>query len=271
MVENWAGKRAHLESLVAQLGHVAVAYSGGVDSTLLLAVCMDVLGRDHVLALTVQSPMMAQAEIEHACNQAAALRARHLLVSIDLLANPDVAANPPDRCYHCKQAIIVALQEAAGLQGMEILVFGDNADDGKDYRPGSRAVAEMGVRVPLREAGLTKAEVRLFSRELGMATSDRPASPCLATRFPYGTPLTAVGLARVEAAEAALRATWGLVDLRVRDHFPVARLEVPQDMIARVAQADARAAAVQALGALGYRYVALDLTGYRLGSLNETL
>ena len=267
--ENLNGKPAKLLSIVGDLESAAVAYSGGADSTYLLAVCLDVLGVAKVLAVTEDSPMIPRAELEHARAQAAQLGARHLVLPYDDLANPAIVANAPDRCYHCKRALFTALLEVGRELGIAHIVFGENADDADDYRPGSRAATELGIRAPLREAGLTKAEVRALSRQRGLSTWDRPANPCLASRFPYGTSLTAVALARVEAAEAALQRTWGPLQLRVRDHFPIARLEVPPEEIARLAQPEARAVAVEQLRALGYRYVALDLTGYRMGSLNE--
>jgi uncharacterized protein len=260
-----------LKSIITALGSTAVAYSGGADSTYLLAVCLEVLGSDRVLAITEDSPMTARAELEHAREQAARLGARHLVLSNDDLANPAIVANTPERCYHCKSALFAALLELGRAQGLAHIVFGENADDVGDYRPGSRAATELGIRAPLREAALTKAEVRALSRQRGLPTWDRPANPCLASRFPYGMPLTAEALARVEAAEAALQRAWGSLQLRVRDHFPVARLEVPPEDIARLAQPEARAEAVAQLRALGYRYVALDLAGYRMGSLNETI
>lgn len=264
-------KLTHLNHIVTALASTAVAYSGGADSTYLLAVCLDVLGADNVLAVTEDSPMTPRSEVEHARAQAAHLGARHVLLPYDDLANPAIVANTPDRCYHCKSALFAALLEVGRVQGLAHIVFGENADDVGDYRPGSRAATEMGIRAPLREAGLTKAEVRALSRQRGLPTWDRPANPCLASRFPYGTPLTAEALARVEAAEAALQRVWGSLQLRVRDHFPIARLEVPPEDIARLAQPGARAEAVEQLHALGYRYVALDLAGYRMGSLNDQI
>jgi uncharacterized protein len=159
----------------------------------------------------------------------------------------------------------------ARTEGLAHLVHGENADDASDYRPGSRAAEELGVRAPLREAGLTKAEVRFLSEERGLPTWNKPANACLASRFPYGTPLSADGLARVEAAETALSIAWGLRQLRVRDLFPTARLEVPPEEIARLAKPENRALAVEALRNLGYLYVTLDLAGYRMGSLNNEL
>jgi uncharacterized protein len=186
----------------------------------------------------------------------------------DDLAVEAIVANPPDRCYHCKFTRFDRLLTVARAEDYPRLLHGENADDAGDYRPGRRAAEELGVRAPLREAGLAKAEVRALARARGLPNWDRPADACLASRFPYGTRLTAEGLARVEAAEATLRRLWGLRHLRVRDHHPVARVEVPAGDIARLAQPEARDAAVAALRALGYRYVALDLAGYRMGSLN---
>ena len=264
-------KLTQLHDIVAGLGSSAVAYSGGTDSAYLLAVCLDVLGADRVLALTADSPLTPRVEIDDAHSLATALGARHLTLPSDDLSNPTIVANPPDRCYHCKFTRFDALLEMARAEGLVHLVHGENADDAADYRPGSRAAEELGVRAPLREAGLTKAEVRMLSKERGLPTWNRPANACLASRFPYGTRLTAEGLARVEAAEDALRLTWGLGQLRVRDHFPVARLEVPPEDIARLAKPEKRVPAVQALRELGYRYVTMDLTGYRMGSLNDAL
>ncbi len=260
-----------LRAIIASFDRVAIAFSGGTDSTFLLATCLEVLGPDRVLALTADSPLTARAELAEARALAARLGARHVVLPSPDLENPSIVANPPDRCYHCKWARFRALLAVAGAEGFAHLLHGENADDAADYRPGSRAAQELGVRAPLREAGLTKADVRTLSRERGLATWDKPANACLASRFPYGTPLTAEGLARVEAAEEFLRDLWGLRQLRVRDHFPIARLEVPPDDIVRLAEAQARALVVERLSALGYRYVTLDLSGYRMGSLNNEL
>jgi uncharacterized protein len=264
-------KSAQLQALIAELGSTAVAYSGGTDSSYLLAVCVDVLGPDRVLALTADSPLTPRSEVEEARGLSDALGARHIVLFSDDLSNPGIVANPPDRCYHCKFSRFDTLRAIARGEGLDYLVHGENADDVADYRPGSRAAEELGVRAPLREAGLTKAEVRLLSRARGLPNWDRPANACLASRFPYGTPLTAEGLARVEAAEDALRSLWELRQIRVRDHYPVARLEVPPEEIERLAQAESRAPALAQLRALGYHYVALDLEGYRMGSLNDEL
>jgi uncharacterized protein len=262
---------ARLRAIIAQMGSTAVAYSGGVDSSYLLAICLDVLGTDGVLALTADSPLTPRAELADARALASRLGARHRVLASDDLSDPNIVANPPDRCYHCKFSRFRALLEVARAEGLAHLVHGENADDASDYRPGSRAAEELGVRAPLREAGMTKADVRALSRERGLPTWNKPANACLASRFPYGTPLTAAGLARVEAAEEVLRRTWELGQIRVRDHHPVARLEVPPEEIARLAKPKARAAIVEQLHALGYRYVTLDMVGYRMGSLNDEL
>jgi uncharacterized protein len=260
-----------LYEIVAQLRSVALAYSGGTDSTYLLAVCLDLLGPDKVLALTADSTLTARAELAEARELAVQLGARHRLLSTDDLADQNIAANPPDRCYHCKFTRFSALLEVARSEGLSVLLHGENADDATDYRPGSRAAEELGVRAPLREAGLTKADVRRLSRARGLPNWNKPANACLASRFPYGTALTPEGLARVESAEAVLRKIWDLDQLRVRDLHPLARIEVPPDEIARIAHPDQRADAVEALHHLGYRYIALDLDGYRMGSLNDVL
>ncbi len=260
-----------LHEPVAELQSVAVAYSGGTDSAYLLSVCLDLLGPANVLALTADSPLTTRAEIAEAQELAELLGARHQMLVMDDLTTPEIASNPPDRCYHCKFTRFSALLEVARREGFSVLIHGENADDVADYRPGSRAAEELGVRAPLREAGLAKADVRRLSKARGLSTWKQPANACLASRFPYGTPLTLEGLARVESAETMLRRLWGLEQLRVRDMHPLARIEVPPREIARVAHPELRTVAVEALRQLKYRYVALDLEGYRMGSLNDVL
>ena len=264
-------QRDQLHAIISSLGSTAVAYSGGTDSSYLLAACVDELGADRVLALTADSPLTPRSELSEAQSLAKELAVRHIVLASDDLDNPGIVANPPDRCYHCKFARFDALQQIVRAEGIQSLIHGENADDVADYRPGCRAAAELGVRAPLREAGLSKAAVRALSRIRGLPNWNRPANACLASRFPYGTHLTAEGLARVEAAEETLRDLWQLRQLRVRDHFPVARIEAPQEDIARLALPELRPPAVEALRRLGYRYITLDLTGYRMGSLNDEL
>jgi uncharacterized protein len=269
-VPSLSTKTEYLRSLINSFSSVAVAYSGGVDSTLLLAMCQRVLGREDVLALTVESAMTPVVERERASALAERLGTGHRLVSFDPLANRHVVANRPDRCYHCKRAIYERLLAIAEAEGLEALVRGANVDDQDDHRPGMRAAEELGVRAPLLEAGFTKADVRLLSRQMELPTWDLPSMACLASRIPYGTPLTVEALERVDAAESILRHEFSLRRVRVRDHFPLARIEVPETDIGRLSHPDVRAEVVGHLKALGYHYVTLDLQGFRSGSMNET-
>jgi uncharacterized protein len=264
-------KLDHLLQHIASLERVVVAYSGGVDSSYLLSVCIDQLGPAGVLAVTIDSPLLPRAELASAARVARRLGAPHLVVPRDELADPAIAANPPDRCYHCKRSRFLALRQIAIERGFSHAVHGENADDAGDYRPGVRAAEELGVGAPLAAAGLTKAEIRTLSRRRGLPTWDRPAQACLASRFPYGVPLTAAGLARVEAAERFLERHLGAAQFRVRDHHPVARLEVAPDRIVHLAAPEMRAAIVAGLRELGYLHVTLDLAGYRTGSLNDAI
>ncbi len=246
------------------LGSVAVAFSGGVDSTLLLAAARAALG-DRCAAVTVRSAFFPAAEAEDAAAPCRALGAEQIVLDTDVLALPGVAENPPDRCYLCKRAILGIIRDAAARRGIGNVVEGSNLDDEDDYRPGARAVKELGVRSPLKEAGLTKAEIRALSGKLGLPTADKPSMACLASRIPSGTPITPEDLARVEAAEAYL-SELGLTQRRVRVHGDLARIEALPEETALVMR---HAGEVEArLKTLGFRYVSLDLGGYRTGSVN---
>jgi uncharacterized protein len=269
--DDLAAKRDALSGIIRDLGDAAIAYSGGVDSTLLVAVAVAVLPRDRVLALTARSQLTVEDEIRRAEAIARSLGARHRVVEVDALGDPKVAANPPDRCYFCKHLIFGTLREHADAEGLDHLLHGANLDDTGDFRPGMRAADELGARAPLLQAGFTKANVRELARELGLPNWDLPSSACLASRVPYHQPLSTPVLARIEAAESAVRELTSERHLRVRDHFPVALIEVAAAHLGNLVEPAIRERLVARLKALGYRYVTLDLTGFRSGSLNEVM
>lgn len=263
-----ARKLAALKARLAGLGSACLAWSGGVDSTFLAAVAREVLG-DRLLAVTAVSETYSGRERRAARRLARRLGLRHRLLRTRELELASFRANPPDRCYHCKRELFLKLKALAARSGLAALLDGQNADDAGDYRPGARAAAELGAVSPLKEAGLTKREIRALSRRMGLPTWNAPAQACLASRFPYGRALSAKGLARVAAAEEALRGL-GFGQLRVRDHGDVARIEVPPADLRRLT-GPARTRIVRSLKRLGYAYVTLDLEGYRTGSMNEVL
>ena len=248
---------------------VMVAFSGGVDSSFVLRVAHDTIC-DRVLALTTTSPTMPDDDRRNAVAIAATLGVRHLLIESNELEIAGYARNPVNRCYLCKHNLFTVCVEKAHELGIETIVDGLNLDDLHDYRPGIRAAAEMHVRHPLVEAELTKAEIRELSRSLGLPTWDRPASPCLSSRFPYGTQITLQGLRQVERGEQVLR-SFGFRVARVRYHGDVARLEVEASEIGRMLDATVREAVDRELKEIGFRFVALDLRGFRSGSLNEAI
>ena len=266
-----AAKLERLKGIISDLAHVAVALSGGIDSSYLLSICVDMLGQEGVEAITVDSPLLPRDEMQISREVAQLLGVAQRIIPLDELQIEEVVANGPRRCYYCKRARFEMLARLVEELCETHLLHGENADDRLDYRPGAVAAQELGVRAPLAEAGLTKSEIRALARQRGLLNWDRPAAACLASRFPYGTPLTLEGLERVEQAEAAVRRIANLDQIRVRDHFPVARIEVPPQEIPRLAEPSLRESIARALHQLSYRYVTLDLDGYRMGSLNEEI
>lgn len=251
------------------MGGAVIGYSGGVDSTLLAKAAGDTLG-DRALCVLVESCLVPSTELDEAVQVAGDMRLNLLRISVDALDVPNVPENSPERCYYCKHAIFGQLAEIARERGLPYVLDGSNADDESDYRPGSRAIAELGVRSPLKELGLSKEQVRAISRDLGLPTWNKPSFACLASRIPYGTPLTTEVLKRIELAEDVLRRL-GFRQFRVRHHGDVARIELMPLEMDRITVPAMREQVVAEFRELGYTYIALDLAGYRTGSLNELL
>jgi len=253
---------------IGGMGRVVVAFSAGADSTLLLALAVEALGPANVLAAVGVSPSLPAEQRQDAGRIAAKIGAELVEVPTGELDDPRYAANPAERCYFCKHDLFSRLGELAGRRGFDVILSGANADDKGDFRPGMRAGEELGVRSPLMEAGLTKAEIRQLSRRMNLPTWDKPAMACLASRVPYGQAITVERLGRIEQAERAIH-DLGFRQVRVRDHDQVARIEVPAEDLPRLLELRIQVAA--AMKQAGYAYATMDLLGFRSGSSNEVL
>jgi len=264
-----AEKEKRLREILRGIGSAALAFSGGVDSTLLLKVASEELGGNFA-AFTAASETYPEYQLKEAVRLAHLFGVRHEVIATSELSVRGFAENPPERCYYCKRELFRKIRERADELGLGVILDGSNADDSSDFRPGKRAQREFSVRSPLAEAGFSKGDVRELSRMLALPTSEKPSFACLASRFPYGERITAEKLRMVGKGEEILRSL-GLKQFRLRHHNSIARIEVEPGEIEKLAAASMRKRLVSGLKALGYRYVTVDLEGYRTGSMNETL
>jgi uncharacterized protein len=265
-----AHKYGVLQARLRGLGSVLVAFSGGVDSALMLQVAVRTLGSDKVLAVTGRSPSVPAAELQSVEALATECGAPHEFIETREFEDPNYTGNPTNRCYYCKTELYEQLAPLAAQRGFRAVINGANADDLSDYRPGLQAASEQRVVSPLAEAGITKAELRQIAVELGLSIHDKPASPCLASRVQYGEKITPEKLRRIDAAEQFLHEL-GFRECRVRHHERLARIEVPAAELGRFAEAELRTRVDQRLRELGFQYVTLDLRGFRSGSMNEVI
>ena len=262
-------KLEDLRASIAGMESVLVAYSGGVDSTFLLRVAHDVLG-DRAVAVTALSASYPQSELEDSKRHASAMGARQILIETRELDREGYRENTPERCFFCKDELFTRLEPIAEREGLKFVLYGEIADDRSDHRPGARAAKNHRVRAPLAETGLTKLEIRRYSKDLGLPTWDKPSMACLSSRIPYGSEVTPDKLAMIEKAEEVLRGL-GLRQYRVRHHDTMARLEIDPRDFEELVRSPVRDLVVSRLREIGYQYVSLDLQGYRTGSLNEVL
>jgi uncharacterized protein len=262
-------KKEKLAHILGDFDSLLIAFSGGVDSTFLLAKAHELIG-DRLLAVTAYSAVHPLSEKEAARDLAKVIGVEHMFVASQEMEDTEFILNKPDRCYRCKARLFRQLWEIASHEGIQHVAHGANADDAKDYRPGQKAADEMQIKAPLLDAGLTKSDIRTLSREIGLPTWHKPSMACLATRIPYGDRLTVEKLARVEQAEKVLH-TFGFTSCRVRHHDRIARIEVPPEAFDALVRSDVRVEIVRRIRKIGYAYVALDLEGYSPGSMNRSL
>lgn len=260
-------KFVKLKEILKKMDSVIIAYSGGVDSTMLLKAA-SLSGLKKILAVTASSESLPQEELFFACKITSMLNIEHRIILTEELKDQNYSNNPPDRCYYCKKELFNKLKEIAINEKFSFILDGTNADDVHDWRPGRRAATEMGIQSPMLQAGLSKKEIRNMSRTLKLSTWNKPATPCLSSRVPYGQKISAQALNRINRAENFIK-RFGLKDLRVRDHSETARIEIMPEEFSLLMNKTARTEIVAFLKTLGYKYITLDLQGFRSGSLNE--